>query len=153
MLKFVETIVGAAIASIVLMIAASCTNIRPTRLPDPPPPIVRPAEYAFGDTIAALDNRAAGSAQDLLRPTYGRGDELSLLAPAGTDFAVLARWYEARAQETGWRPVEDFTARLGRGRHGIAYASGQQAFALIWIDATAADGSRPVTMIRFGEPD
>lgn len=134
-----------------LILAAGCTDKAPMTLPDPPAPIAQPAEYAFGDAIASADNRAAAAAQDLLRPRFGGGQERNLVAPAGTDFAAITRWYDARAQEAGWEPVAGFADRLGSGRHGFAYATGTRAFALVWIDQAAADGSRPVTTIRFGE--
>ena len=152
MLKSVGAMLGAAIWAVVVTLGGSCTDAAPATLPDPPAPIAKPAAYAFGDAIASLDTRAAGAAQDALRPTYGRGIEASFVAPASTDFAALARWYETHARDAGWRPIADFAARLGRGRHGFAFVRGVRAFALIWIDATAPDGSRPVTVIRLGGP-
>lgn len=128
---------------------AACGSEAPVPMPAPPAPLIKPARYAFGDAISALDHRAAGVAWDLLRPQYGRGRERSFVAPKGTDFAALTRWYDARAARHGWRPVPDFGARLGRERHGLAYAGGGRAFALTWIDRTAPDGSRPVTVARF----
>ncbi|AWB25753.1 hypothetical protein DA075_33515 [Methylobacterium currus] len=152
MLNSVGTIISASMGAVAVTLVVSCTDAAPVTLPDPPAPIARPAEYAFGDVIASLDNRAAKAAQDALRPSFGRGIEVTLIAPASTNFTALARWYETRAQEAGWQPIADFTARLGRGRHGFAYSRGERAFAMVWIDATAPDGSRPVTVIRLGWP-
>lgn len=120
------------------------------RLPDPPPPIQRPDEYPFGDRTASLENRAAGRVARLLGPRFGQPRETHFVAPIDTDFDQLREWYDVRAREAGWHPMESLARGVGPGQAMFGYEHADRAFVVSWItDAAQGDGV-PLTIIRFG---
>ncbi len=119
-------------------------------LPDPPAPIIRPAEYAFGDQVASAEEHLVGQVDQLLRTRFGKPVEAHLTAPAATDFAALRRWYAERAR--GWQPLPEVegAAKAGRGQ-GFGFSHGDQAFVMVWLTRDAAEGANPVTILRYGK--
>jgi hypothetical protein len=116
-------------------------------LPDPPAPIERPAEYAFGDTVAAQEERLAGDVDRVLRTRFGKPIETHLTAPAGTDFAAISRWYGEKAQ--GWQPLPEVaTMAKAGGGSGFGFAQGDHALVLLWLPALPG-ASHPVTLLRY----
>ncbi|MGY4397502.1 hypothetical protein ACVWZA_002696 [Sphingomonas sp. UYAg733] len=131
---------------------AACNQKEPVimTLPDPPAPIVRPAEYAFGDQVASAEEHLVGQIDQALRARFGKPAETHLTAPAGTDFAAVRHWYGERAQR--WQPLPDVegAARAGGG-HGFGFTHGDQAFVMIWLTRHASAGANPVTILRYGK--
>ena len=121
-------------------------------LPDPPAPIVRPAEYAFGDHVASVEEHLVGQVDQSLRSRFGKPAEAHLTAPAGTDFAAIRRWYGERAKEWQALPEIETVARAGGGQ-GFGFSRDGQAFVLLWLAPDAAKGMSPVTILRYGKAD
>lgn len=119
-------------------------------LPDPPAPIARPAEYAFGDQVASVEEHLIGQVDQSLRGRFGKPIEEHLAAPAGTDFAAILHWYGERAK--GWQalPEIEAVARV-RGGRGFGFSRDGQAFVLLWLAPDTAKGASPVTILRYGK--
>lgn len=127
---------------------AACAPDAPTALPDPPAPIERPAEYAFGDDVAAREERVLRRVTDALG-AGGRPRETRFVAPAGYDLAQLERFYAAQAEAGGWAPVTALASALDRGAGGVAYTRDGETVALVWLRPEPG-AAAPVTMLRFG---
>jgi hypothetical protein len=134
-----------------LMLVACQKEPTAMTLPDPPAPIVRPAEYAFGDHIASAEEHLVGQIDQSLRGRFDKPVEAHLSAPAETDFAAVRRWYGERAE--GWQALPDVeaAARAGGGQ-GFGFARDGQAFVMLWLAPDAAKGASPVTILRYGKP-
>lgn len=118
-------------------------------LPDPPAPLSQPAEYAFGDRIAAADERLAARVADALGQKYGRPREARYVAPAVADLVTLQRFYAARARKGGWIETSAVAAALRPGEGGFGFTQGDRALAIIWLESEKG-GATPVTVMRFG---
>jgi hypothetical protein len=142
-------ILGPLVAALML---AACGAREPTAmtLPDPPAPIARPAEYAFGDHVASVEEKLVGQVDRSLRDRFGKPAEAHLTAPAGTDFAATRRWYEGQA--SGWQalPQVETVARAGGGQ-GFGFSRDGQAFVLLWLAPDTAKGLSPITILRYGK--
>ena len=114
-----------------LLLAACDGKVSTMTLPDPPAPLTRPGEYAFGDDVAAADERLAQRAGAALGSHPGRPREVHYVAPAGTDFAKLRQFYAAQAREGGWAEARSLGATLRPGEGGFGFTRGDQAFTLV----------------------
>ncbi|WP_419814401.1 hypothetical protein [Glacieibacterium sp.] len=131
-----------------LLLSACDDKASTMTLPDPPAPLTRPAEYSFGDHVAAADERLAKRAGVALG-NPGRPREVHYVAPAGTDFDAIRQSYAARARDGGWAEARTLALTLRPGEGGFGFTRGDQAFALVWLRAEAG-GATPVTVIRVG---
>ncbi len=124
-------------------------------LPDPPAPIVRPAEYAFGDHVANAEEHLVGQIDQSLRGRFDKPAEAHLAAPADTDFAAVRRWYGERAEGVagiarcrGGRP--------GRWRTGFRLCAGRPGLCDAVARARRGEGGEPgyhppIREVRLGE--
>jgi hypothetical protein len=143
---------GAALALLGGALLAACSEgSKDMRVPDPPPTLASPPDYAFGDAIGAADNAAIGRVIDALQPRFGRPTVARYTAPRETDFTALEAYYDARAEATGWRPMPEISRSLAPMEHAIAYQTDDAAFAVIWLEPRADSPITPVNVVRFGE--
>jgi len=139
-----------------LLFAVACAPVSSvTDLPDPPAPLERPAEYAFGSSTRAEDANAERDASAIVARAVsgskGKPRVRYWTAPEDFDLAGLRSTYDAQARAGGWTAVERFGEQLGPGRAGFAYVAGDRAFALIWLTRTEQLAGRvPVTVLRYG---
>ncbi|MCX8474245.1 MAG: hypothetical protein MT490_00480 [Sphingomonas sp.] len=127
---------------------AACGPAQSPQVPSPPPDLAQPAEYAFGDAVAAADSAAIGHVADLLQ-AGGRPEVTRYAAASGTDFAKLEAYYDVRAAAGGWEPLADLGRSLPPGERAIGYRAGNSAFAVVWLAPRAGSGFVPVNVIRF----
>ncbi|MGK6354139.1 hypothetical protein ACMGDH_02805 [Sphingomonas sp. DT-207] len=108
-----------------------------------------PAEYTFGDAIAAADATAVGHVVDLLGPRHGKPEVTRYVAPAGSDLAGLETYYDAKARAAGWQPIAEVRGALSPGESAIGYRADGGAFAVVWLTPRANSAATPVNVIRF----
>lgn len=130
---------------------AACGPARSSmQVPSPPPMLTRPAEYAFGDAIAAADSAAMGHVVDLFQGRFGRPEIVRYTASSGTDFDRLKAYYDAGATAAGWEPLPDLGRDLPPGERAIGYHAGNSAFVVVWLAPRPGSALVPVNVIRFG---
>lgn len=120
----------------------------PPEVPPPPAMLERPADYGFGDTIAAADAAAVAHVVDLLRPDHGRPEITRYTAPAGESLKTLRRHYETGALAAGWHPIKEVQGALTPGENALAYRATDKAFAVVWLTPRPG-AATPVNVIRF----
>lgn len=111
--------------------------------------LAQPAEYAFGDSIAAADSVAIGHVIDLLEPLHGRAEVRRYTASSRADFAELRAYYDTRAAKAGWRPIPDVAGAVSPQENAIGYRADDAAFAVVWLTPRAGSPLTPVNVIRF----
>jgi hypothetical protein len=119
------------------------------KIPEPPSMLSRPAEYVFGDAIAAADATAVGHVVDLLGPRHGKPEVARYVAPANLDLAGLETYYDAKARAAGWEPIVDVRGALSAGENAIGYRADGTAFAVVWLTPRGNSAATPVNVIRF----
>lgn len=119
----------------------------PARVPDAVPPMLqRPAEYAWGDPVAARDDRLARHVTRALSADHGQASELHLIAPDGAAIEQSRSWYRSQLGQ-GWAPLP-LESVLEPGEAGYGFANGRAAIVVAWLPAQP-DGRHPVTVFRF----
>lgn len=129
---------------------AACDRDTVMTLPDPPAPLTRTAEYAWGDRVAAAEERMKTRVAAALAARFGRPRETLYTVRAGSDPAAVQSWYAERARDAGWTELPAIPSALRPGEGGFGFAQGDRALAILWL--TSKDGGpTPVTVMRFGE--
>ncbi|UIJ46529.1 hypothetical protein LZK98_06150 [Sphingomonas cannabina] len=123
------------------------------QVPDPPPMLTRPDEYAFGDKIAVADEVAVRHVDELLRQRYSRPEVKRYTAPRNADFDALKAYYDTRAGAAGWKPIPGLGRSLFPGEYALGYERGGSAFAVVWLTPRPGSALVPVNVIRFGVVD
>ena len=133
---------------------AACGDGRSVmQVPDPPPMLALPDEYAFGDKVAVADETAVRHVDELLRQRYGRPDVKRYTAPGNADFGALRAYYDTRAGAIGWKPIPGLGRSLFPGEYALGYERGGSAFAVVWLTPRPGSTLVPVNVIRFGMAD
>lgn len=128
------------------MALAACSE---PQVLDPPPMLAQPAEYAFGDSVAAADGAAVRHVIDLLEPRFGRAEVRRYTASSRADFAELRAYYDMRAAKAGWRPIPDIAGAVSPRENAIGYRADGAAFAVVWLTPRPDSPLTPVNVIRF----
>lgn len=126
-----------------LLLLAACSGSA-APVPEPPGWLERPAEYAWGDTVASADNRLARHVHGALRRTYGRPSETHYVARNAAALRGLKDWYAARIGD-GWTPLPLPFLPPDRG---FGFTDGRRALVFAWLPPQD-DGGIPITLFRF----
>ena len=128
-------------------VLSACMDGGEAKVPDPPPTLAMPDEYAWGDEVAARDDRMARHVTRHLGDRFGQARETHYVAADAAQRRALEDWYRARLGEE-WKPAP-LDGAFGPGEHGFGFARGDDVLVVAWL-SPQPDGRVPVTIFQFG---
>lgn len=140
-------------ALLVAGLVTACTGPPPSdgpgALPAPPDGVTAPAEYAFGDDVAARDLRAWGPVYDALATEVDeeRLRTVPLVLDTGVDVTEVRDAYDGElAGDRRWEPL---SAQPGAGAWAQGWTSpdGDDALVLVGLEPRSGETHVPLTVV------
>lgn len=137
----------------VLLVAGTAACAAPAAsaaVPDAPPGVQAPDEYAFGDEVASRDLRAWGPVHDELAADVGkeRLHSLPLVLDAAADVAAVRDAYGSDLAEAGWAVLPEQPATSdGAWAHGWTSPDERDVLVLVALDPRPGETHVPLTVL------
>ena len=139
-----------ATAALVAGLLAACSTPPPPGvLPDMPPGVTAPDEYAFGDDVASRDLRASSPVHDALVQEVDAEKlrNLPLVLEVDADVTAVRDAYAAELAGRGWTSMPDLPAGDDAWTQGWISADGRDALVLVGLEPEAGETYVPLTVL------